>query len=251
MINEQTGHDSEKLMSELDMPILLKASEAAKHYLDGNHGVSPFDLAKYSWYYGYKHCEETLSHARQPLPEMGEAELNKIRDEFLIDNNSMQKIYMTKGFNVAIERVALPLQERVRELEFHLEQKSGEIGRAEHRGNTVDYIYDKCRVYGDQLCWRFDQLTRIEKILKEDWQGSPAQEEVTRRNKEYNALQSQLQATTRLLELAVGALENAETAIDHALELDYFNPGGSTEMLSKEALKNTRRALAEIRKEKP
>jgi hypothetical protein len=63
--------------------------------------------------------------------------------------------------------------------------------------------------------------------------------------------ESQLQATTRLLELAVGALENAETAIDHALELDYFNPGGSTEMLSKEALKNTRRALAEIRKEKP
>lgn len=36
-------------------------------------------------------------------------------------------------------------------LQRDLEQKAGEIGRAEHRGNTVDYIYDKCKLYGEQL----------------------------------------------------------------------------------------------------
>lgn len=43
------------------------------------------------------------------------------------------------------------LQDENKSLEFNLKQKSGEIGRAEHRGNTVDYIYDKCRLYGEQL----------------------------------------------------------------------------------------------------
>lgn len=36
-------------------------------------------------------------------------------------------------------------------LEKELERKSKEVGRSEHRGNTVDYIYDKCNLYGNRL----------------------------------------------------------------------------------------------------
>lgn len=43
------------------------------------------------------------------------------------------------------------LENENRSLKFNLDQKSGEIGRAEHRGNTVDYIYDKLAVYSKQL----------------------------------------------------------------------------------------------------
>jgi hypothetical protein len=43
------------------------------------------------------------------------------------------------------------LKDELKCVEFNLEQKSKEIGRAEHRGNTVDYIYDKCENYGRQL----------------------------------------------------------------------------------------------------
>lgn len=43
------------------------------------------------------------------------------------------------------------LLDQIRCLEFNLKQKSDEIGRAEHRGNTVNYIYDKCETYGRQV----------------------------------------------------------------------------------------------------
>jgi len=36
-------------------------------------------------------------------------------------------------------------------LKFNLGQKAGEIGSAEHRGNTVNYIYDKCNLYKKQM----------------------------------------------------------------------------------------------------
>lgn len=48
-------------------------------------------------------------------------------------------------------------------LQFNLEQKSKEIGRSEHRGNTVDYIYDKCSTYGRQ----FDELNKENTELKQ------------------------------------------------------------------------------------
>lgn len=43
------------------------------------------------------------------------------------------------------------LRDELGVMQFNLEQKSKEIGRSEHRGNTVDYIYDKCELYGKQL----------------------------------------------------------------------------------------------------
>ena len=50
--------------------------------------------------------------------------------------------------------VCLAVLEQAEEIEClkrQLENKSKEIGRSEHRGNTVDYIYDKCQYYGNQL----------------------------------------------------------------------------------------------------
>lgn len=44
------------------------------------------------------------------------------------------------------------LRAEVDDLTLALDQKAGEIGRAEHRGNTVDYIYDKLETYSKQLC---------------------------------------------------------------------------------------------------
>jgi len=55
-------------------------------------------------------------------------------------------------------------------LSSDLKKKEGEIGRAEHRGNTVDYIYDKLNVYGkfiDDLRVMNEKLrARIETILE-------------------------------------------------------------------------------------
>lgn len=53
------------------------------------------------------------------------------------------------------------LQDEVKSLQFNLKQKTREIGHAEHRGNTVDYIYDKCELYGKQL---IEQRTEIERL---------------------------------------------------------------------------------------
>lgn len=55
--------------------------------------------------------------------------------------------------DVVLELVAemKELHEEVKTLRFNLEQKSREIGRSEHRGNTVDYIYDKLENYSNQL----------------------------------------------------------------------------------------------------
>lgn len=74
------------------------------------------------------------------------------------------------------------------------QESEEEIGHKIHRGNTVDYVYDKCRVYGDQVGWLADKCARIKAIADEDWQGSSAQNEVTRRNEEYESLRSQLTA---------------------------------------------------------
>ncbi len=46
------------------------------------------------------------------------------------------------------------LREDVEMLQSDLKKKSDDIGRSEHRGNTVDYIYDKCATYGK----KFDEL---------------------------------------------------------------------------------------------
>lgn len=43
------------------------------------------------------------------------------------------------------------LEDKNSSLQSDLDKKSGEIGMAEHRGNTVNYIYDKCENYGRQF----------------------------------------------------------------------------------------------------
>ena len=50
---------------------------------------------------------------------------------------------------VVAERDAL--KDENKSLKLNLDQKSKEIGRSEHRGNTVDYIYDKCETYKNQV----------------------------------------------------------------------------------------------------
>jgi hypothetical protein len=84
----------------------------------------------------------------------------------------------------------------VARLQHNLAQKQGEIGRAEHRGNTVDYIYDKCAAYGkkfDEMRDRVDYLDAQLTLARDA--ASPA------------AMDSRL---ARLRdENAAGALENA------------------------------------------
>jgi hypothetical protein len=50
------------------------------------------------------------------------------------------------------------LREESVALKRDLEKKSKDIGRAEHRGNTVDYIYDKCKNYGNQITQLSEKL---------------------------------------------------------------------------------------------
>jgi hypothetical protein len=49
----------DELAHEIDMQVMFKASDAAKPYLEGSLGVTPFDLAKYSWYYGFMAARTT------------------------------------------------------------------------------------------------------------------------------------------------------------------------------------------------
>jgi DNA repair ATPase RecN len=58
------------------------------------------------------------------------------------------------------------LRDELQALQFNLEQKPKEIGRAEHRGNTVDYIYDKCALYGRQLSELTAKVEAYEKVLE-------------------------------------------------------------------------------------
>lgn len=58
------------------------------------------------------------------------------------------------------------LQDENKSLQFNLEQKAGQIGRSEHRGNTVDYIYDKCVTYGKQFDALSDELKRTQMALE-------------------------------------------------------------------------------------
>jgi len=55
----------------------------------------------------------------------------------------------------------------IKSLKFQLENKSKEIGRSEHRGNTVDYIYDKLENYSRQLGETVDSLFELKKELKD------------------------------------------------------------------------------------
>lgn len=80
-----------------------------------------------------------------------------------------QAIARAETANLLVES----LEEEVSELKFSLKQKSDEIGRYEHRGNTVDYIYDKCATYGrifDEQRVKIesleDEVKRLEKQLR-------------------------------------------------------------------------------------
>lgn len=58
-------------------------------------------------------------------------------------------------------------EDEIKSLNFCLENKSKEIGRSEHRGNTVDYIYDKLENYSRQLVELGPKYTTLEQTNKE------------------------------------------------------------------------------------
>lgn len=58
------------------------------------------------------------------------------------------------------------LGEEIKSLKFNLAQKSKEIGKSEHRGNTVDYIYDKCENYGKQFDYIKAEAEALVECLK-------------------------------------------------------------------------------------
>lgn len=51
--------------------------------------------------------------------------------------------------------------DEIKALKFNLKQKEKEIGRAEHHGNTVNYIYDKLENYSRQLVEIGPKLTEM------------------------------------------------------------------------------------------
>lgn len=55
----------------------------------------------------------------------------------------------------------------MRSLKRQIENKSKEVGASEHRGNTVDYIYDKCQNYGNQLMACGNALREIRTLVKD------------------------------------------------------------------------------------
>ena len=65
-----------------------------------------------------------------------------------------------------IERERDELRAEIKSLQFNLEQKAGEIGRAEHRGNTVNYIYDKYENYERQLGEHVTKVATLTKALR-------------------------------------------------------------------------------------
>jgi len=74
------------------------------------------------------------------------------------------------GFNAAWHILHLRIDQLEAEnkcLQFNLEQKSKEIGRSEHRDNTVDYIYDKLETYSRHLDEVSAERDRLKELLKE------------------------------------------------------------------------------------
>lgn len=70
----------------------------------------------------------------------------------LFSQRNLANGYLRMYAELTSTRAALgDAQDEIKSLNFNLEQKSMEVGQAEHRGNTVDYIYDKCINYGNQL----------------------------------------------------------------------------------------------------
>lgn len=88
-----------------------------------------------------KGWDACLSHLeQQKRAELAEEDVRFYRNEW---ENACERAQYAKE-----------LQAELAEAKRDLELKSKEIGRSEHRGNTVDYIYDKCANYGRQ----FDEL---------------------------------------------------------------------------------------------
>lgn len=68
---------------------------------------------------------------------------------------------------VEAEKERDQLREKLAESEYALELRSKEIGQSVHRGNTVDYIYDKLIVYGNHIdCLREKLAVAVEAL---DW----------------------------------------------------------------------------------
>ncbi len=122
----------------------------------------------------YAHYDQlTLSQALRALKE----ENGQLKvDLFVAETEAAIKKSFRSAEEVIFEITALKeenerLEDENKSLKISIEQKSGEIGRAEHRGNTVDYIYDKLENYSKQLGEVAAENERLEKeneSLKEE-----------------------------------------------------------------------------------
>lgn len=85
------------------------------------------------------------------------AELSLVTDiHEIVDHMSL--MYRAKSSAIELAKKYLSFSRKIDQLEAEnlslkrdIDRKSKEIGMSEHRGNTVDYIYDKCKTYGDQV----------------------------------------------------------------------------------------------------
>jgi hypothetical protein len=93
------------------------------------------------YYYGPQYCLDVRTCKRDSK------EIDGAQMFYCIEKDLWEKAIET---HVIAASYARDLEKENERLKKELEMKSGEIGRSEHRGNTVDYIYDKCKTYGDQ-----------------------------------------------------------------------------------------------------
>lgn len=65
-----------------------------------------------------------------------------------------------------MEDEIIELKKEMEDLTFQLSEKSKEIGMCEHRGNTVDFIYDKVKIYSDIITERDNQIQELKKEIE-------------------------------------------------------------------------------------
>ena len=122
----------------------------------------------------------------------------------------------------------LEMVEEIRSLKFCLENKSKEIGRSEHRGNTVDYIYDKLALYSEQLG----------NVVRERDKANEEIARLTKVNESHCRLWNEAEDD---LKRTRGLLETAENALRYIVSRGYTG----AEFVEREALEKIRESRGE------
>lgn len=149
---------------------------------------------------------------------------------------------IVRVFTAGADWMAAEMCAQVESLKQDLKIKEGEIGSAEHRGNTVNYIYDKLECYGKEI----DKLVR-----SRDERQAEHKKEISRmahiEEGQYQEI-AKLEATNARLREVLGIAEKAIEALATSQKEEGMGLLGKC-IVVPDALRRIREALADEEKD--